>query len=109
MRGLFYRTPLRFAADALFGLGVFTGLTAATLGPSAAAGLLGIDAGATAFIGSPALVQSLASSQFMTVPSFGFIQLAVVFSTLFALNFAFFRHLARSAPVPVANAPAAKG
>ena len=105
MRATLTKTPVRFAADAILGLGVFAALTAATLGPSTAAGLLGLEAASTTVLsGSPILAQSLASSQFLTTPSYGFIGLATVFSTLFALNFAFVRHVRRAvAPIPVTS------
>lgn len=96
MHATFSKTPVRFAADAILGLGVFGGLTAATLGPSAAAGLLGLEAGTSVLSGAPRLAQSLTSSHFLPTPSYGFLGLALVFSTLFALNFAFVRHVRRA-------------
>ena len=111
MRATFAKTPVRFATDAVLGLGVFTGLTTAMLGQSAAAGLLGIKAGASAFSGAPVLAQSLASSHFLASPSYGFIALAMVFSTLFAFNIAFVRHVRRasdSVQVALPNVAAAE-
>ena len=88
MRTTLTKPPIRFAADALLGLAVFMGLTVATLGPSAASGLLGMEANSL-----PLVAHSFISSPVINGPHAVFMGLAAVFSALFALNFAFIRHL----------------
>lgn len=93
------KTPFRFVADACLGLGVYFGLSAATLGPSAAAGLLGIAASPTPsepMIGVPLLAHAIPAAGVFSEPNLGFVMMAGVFSALFALNFAFIRHLRKA-------------
>ena len=73
----------RFFADAVIGGLVFTGLTVALLGPSAAGQLLA-NGGATLPL---AAVAGTNESQVILAV------VAVVFSALFALNLAFLRHV----------------
>ncbi len=94
MRTTFTRTRIRFLADAALGLGIFCALTALTLGPSAATGLLGIEG--VLKEGASTLAQTGGYSHLVSTPSNGFVALAIMFSTLFALNFAFLRHLHRA-------------
>lgn len=94
------RPRLRFAFDALLGLAVFFALTAATLGPSAAASLLGIENEAAAMIGgssqAPLFVSNYANIWEQGGMNVKFLMLAAVFSALFALNNAFVRHLRKA-------------
>lgn len=94
------RAKLRFAVDAGIGLAVYLALTVATLGPSAASELLGVHS-ALASLGdaSPSMPLFIASK----VPAASSVELrshfyvlAAVFSALYALNFAFARHLRRA-------------
>lgn len=87
----------RFMMDALIGLTVFCGLTAALLGPSSAAGLLPLgfeQAGQFLAATPPAAVTSRAALSGANDPNSLIILLAAVFSTLFALNLSFVRHIA---------------
>jgi hypothetical protein len=86
-------TIFRFAADAVLGLAVFMAITVAALGPSAAAGLLALSGEGPA---APIMTAALARSPGANDPQVILFVLAAVFSALFALNFAFVRHLTRA-------------
>jgi len=94
------RPRVRFAIDAVIGLAVFFALTAATLGPSAAASLLGIDAAQSALtdgsITQPLFVAHQTMAWDLNGTNVKFLMLAAVFSALFALNNAFVRHLRKA-------------
>lgn len=94
------RPRLRFAIDAAFGLAVFLALTAAMLGPSAAASLLGLDpVPGTLANGSntvPLFVSNYSNAWEQDGMNMKFLMLAAVFSALFALNNAFVRHLRKA-------------
>jgi hypothetical protein len=94
------RPRLRFAVDAVMGLAVFFALSAATLGPSAAASLLGIDPPAAVLTGGtttvPLFVTNYANAFEQSGMNVKFLMLAAVFSALFALNNAFVRHLRKA-------------
>ncbi len=91
---------LRFAIDAIIGLVVFYALSAATLGPSTAASLLGLENTASAAAkGSttlPLFVPQLVTAWDLSGTNAKFLMLAAVFSALFALNKAFVRHLRKA-------------
>lgn len=97
---------LRFVVDALVGLAVFCGLTVALLGPSSAAGSLPLGFDQASKVVSaipPAAVAARAAHAAATDANSLMILLAAVFSTLFALNLSFIRHIAsayRVARVP---------
>ena len=105
MRATFQKTPFRFAADLIFGLSLFVGTTAVTFGTSAAPGLVGIANEGKMIMGTPLMMQSLTSSYVLATPSYKFIILATVFSGLFALNFAFVRHLRRATAAMILSSP----
>lgn len=91
------RVRLRFALDAAIGLVVFMGLCFVTLGPSAAASLLGIDEPVDPPIfGTLPFLSSAQTAWDASGINARFIVLAAVFSALFALNNAFVRHLRKS-------------
>ena len=83
------RPHIRFMTDALMGLAVFGGLTLALLAPSSAAGV------AAPLLSAPAPMTAIAAASQLTLQP-NLIMLAVVFSTLFALNLSFIRHLANA-------------
>ena len=85
--------PIRFAADAVLGLAVFSGLTVGLLGPSAAAGLVATGISANMLTAMPPGFDGISDHRMI------FMALAAAFSALFALNLAFIRHL-RQAYVP---------
>ena len=94
------RIKIRFAIDAIVGLIVFFTLTAATLGPSAANSLLGIEntvsAVAKGSTSLPLFVPQSVSTWDISGTNVKFLMLAAVFSALFALNKAFVRHLRKA-------------
>jgi len=94
------RPRVRFVIDAVIGLVVFSALTVATLGPSAAASLLGIEAAQSALTGGsvtpPLFATYQASGWDLSGTNVKFLMLAAVFSALFALNNAFVRHLRKA-------------
>jgi hypothetical protein len=94
------KIKIRFVIDAFVGLVVFFILSAATLGPSAASSLLGIENAVSAVAnGSTALplfVPQIVSAWDMSGTNAKFLMLAAVFSALFALNKAFVRHLRKA-------------
>jgi Gpi18-like mannosyltransferase len=94
------KIKIRFVIDAIVGLVVFLVLSAATLGPSAASSLLGIEntvstvtKGSTAL---PLFVPQVVTAWDISGTNVKFLMLAAVFSTLFALNKAFVRHLRKA-------------
>ncbi len=87
----------RFMMDAFVGLAVFCGLTVALLGPSCAASLLPIgieQAGGLLTATPPAAITSRLAQTGASDPNSLMTLLAAVFSTLFALNLSFVRHIA---------------
>lgn len=103
----FPKPPVRFVADAVLGLTVFSIATVAVLGPSAAAQIVQIDGifNATAGGAKLAAMNGFSQLSFMGVPLAGrdwsgtndpqtiVMILAGAFSMLFALNLAFVRHV----------------
>jgi hypothetical protein len=103
----FPKPPVRFVADAVLGLTVFSIATVAVLGPSAAAQIVQIDGifNATAGGATLAAMNGFSQLSFMGVPLAGrdwsgtndpqtiVMILAGAFSMLFALNLAFVRHV----------------
>ena len=100
MRDTPAKIKIRFAIDAIVGLVVFYALSAATLGPSAASSLLGIENTASPLAkgssGLPLFVPQLANAWELSGTNAKFLMLAAVFSALFALNKAFLRHLRKA-------------
>lgn len=85
-RKAFERPAVRFAVDALGGLVLFSAGTIAMLGPSAAAAL--------PVVATVSGAQAAASGGLLSSSAQGdILVLAAAFSTLFALNLAFVRHL----------------
>lgn len=98
VRKLLARPQVRFAADAVVGLAVFSGLTVALLGPSAAAGLVASGVHSSVGVSIMPMLTSQAAGAMARANDAHLILLvlAVVFSTMFALNLAFVRHLTNS-------------
>jgi hypothetical protein len=109
VQDLLAKPPIRFITDALIGLVVFTSATIAVLGPSAAAQLIQVD-GVFATTAHASTISTLLTTAVPAVamstpplalrhwtsatdPQTIMILLALVFSTLFAVNLAFVRHL----------------
>lgn len=80
---LLARPHIRFMTDAMLGLAVFCALTFALLGPSSAAGMP-----------APMTAMSALSAPVAVSLQPNLVMLGAVFSTLFALNLSFVRHLA---------------
>ena len=92
------RLPMRFMTDAALGLAVFAAATAVTMGPSALGGWFSMGARA-AGLASAHPVASLAVAANDSGSPTVLAVLAAVFSMLFALNFAFLRHLRQTVTV----------
>jgi len=95
---------IRFMVDAMLGLAVFCGLTVVLVGPSSAASLLPISLGdaSQALSAAHNFAGQMPIASIPSAFSHGgsndsqslIVLLAVVFSTLFALNLSFIRHIA---------------
>jgi hypothetical protein len=97
VRNLMAKPHVRFAADALAGFALFSGLTVALLGPTQAADLVAIGQTVSGVSTMPLLTtQAAGAAAFASQAQLILLVLALVFSTLFALNLAFVRHLAKS-------------
>jgi hypothetical protein len=99
VRNMLALPPVRFFVDAIAGLGMFSGVTIALLGPSAAAGLVtGISEVPTHAPGVLFMANHFTShaANGLNDPRAIIIVLAAVFSALFALNLAFIRHLRKA-------------
>jgi hypothetical protein len=92
-----FKPTARFIADAAVGFALFTGLAVLIGGPSAAGAVFvgGAQAAGLALHAQSGPSGAMVSGPAAQLPELTF-ALAVIFSVLFSLNFAFVRHLKRA-------------